>query len=276
VPLPEATSTPAARTHGTAILRFPEDASLPFYEVTVDLSGSGDTIAARISAIGDPAVDVEPRRLGSGVFWSARVSPRLTVAVIPGEADQVIDASGASEAVHSQYVPDVGVTVAAVQSPQPGDTPVEVLWRTPEGRMLSSQGQSVASAALSVSDEVSSRSVVIFRDEGLDVWGFIDETNDVRVVRRLDTEPVGTLFLSMGTADGENLTDLLGVGCLPAGGSAPEPVLADAGALWDAAPLHGDNRTCYLVFAHHHRQGEPLLKSLTYSDASGRKVTLHP
>ncbi|HQZ86457.1 MAG TPA: hypothetical protein PLB21_12635 [Actinomycetota bacterium] len=130
----------------------------------------------QVSAVGpDSEVhDLGTHRGEAGGFWSTPAERRLTVVVLPGEADQVTDARRTSEMVHSAYLPEVGLTVAAMQPATAASGPDAMLWQEPGGQLRNSHGRVVPSAALSVSDAVSTRAIVVFRDDDLGVWGFID------------------------------------------------------------------------------------------------------
>jgi hypothetical protein len=88
--------------------------------------------------------------------------------------------------------------------------------------------------------------------------------------------PVESVLLTGGTADGDNLIDLAGLGCLPPGAGSPDLVLADERARWTTERLGSSDQVCFLIFTHNHRKDEPLVTSVSYATPNGEHVTYRP
>lgn len=265
----------------TAVLSFDHDPEMAYVSVSVTLSSTDHGIEAEV--MGDRGSRIEA--LGAygptvGGFWSADVTPQLTVAVIPQLAANVMS-TGGSDVVRTQYVNGWDLTLVAVQhatgtaagttTNSPGSA--GMVWQDYHGTVRNSSGHVVPSARLTVPG----RALVVFRDEPLGVWGYIDITGSDHRTLPLQSEPRGTIYSVSARLDDDGYyLDATWLGMVPAGGTDPEPRLTTPNPDWTSARLGDTGPFVFMAFANRIKSAQKLVTSVTYNDSSGQRVTYQP
>jgi hypothetical protein len=280
VPAPAAPVPEPVTVWDSAILGFDVDDSLPYESAQVTVSVADGRLHIELAATKHGAA---PRNVGSftapaGRYWSTVVDRDLAVAILPGVAADVISLSP-FDTVQSAYLSTTGLTAVAVERDRDADFR-GLIWREGDA-FRDSLGTPVASARLTVDGPVdpgtTRRSLTVIRDEGLEVWGWVDSANTAGTTRSLATQPVGSLVQVSATgSSGEDFADVTWIGFLPAGGSDPSLTVADAGISWGSAPVGDSGRVAVLVTARSTRKGDSPVTSVTYTDAAGQRVTYIP
>lgn len=260
----------------TATLDFGSEPSLDYAAVAVTLSSSDQGLQLEVS--GDQGRGMTP--LGSysarqGSYWSMHVRPGLTVAMMNGLAANPMSLDTV-DVVRSQYLHFWDVTVVVLQrtasSAGSGVGPATMIWQDYSGRVWDSRNQMLPSARLGVPG----RQLVVFRDQPLGVWGYFDALGTDHRTLPLSTEPVGTLYaIDAKVEDGYYLGATL-LGMVPAGGRDPEPRLTTAEQDWTSGALGRGGPEVFLAYASRIKVDQKLVTSVTYRDASGRRVTYRP
>lgn len=260
----------------TATLEFVSESSVDYAAVAVTLSSSDQGIQIEVS--GNQGRETAP--LGSylarpGNFWSAAVRPGLTVALVTGLAANPISLDPV-DAVRSQYLGVWDVTVVVLQrsasSANSAATPAAIIWQDYSGRVWDSRNQMLPSVRLSVPG----RQLVVFRDQPLEVWGYFDVLGTGHKALPLAAEPVGGLYaLDAKVEDGYYLGATI-LGMVPTGGRDPEPALSTAEQDWTSGSLGRGGPDVFLAYANRIKVDQKLVTSVTYRDASGRRVTYRP
>jgi hypothetical protein len=268
IPDPATTATTARRAP-SAILSFPvSDPPQTWTGARVSVVRTGDRLTvelARVQANGDEGAS-HTYTTAAGEFWSVPVEDDLVVAVIPNPVVSVASLAGWDVSVNDG-LDALGITVVGVQRSNPAVGAYGgLVWRGANFGVHNSEGAVVPSAVLEAGD----RSVIVFRDEGLGVWGYLDAYNDVHAALPMATEPMGTVYDLARNPDGE-VTE---IGFLPAGGRDPK-LTVWKGATWGSAAVGDSGRVAYIVFAVN-PGSTPLVTSVTYTDASGNRATYRP
>lgn len=278
VPAPVATPTPPVESSAQpvsdrVVLEFSQwDPSLGYDQVEIEVVRTGDNLAVGVTAGSEDA----PEATGSytsnaGEFWSVPVADDLVVALIPDRTSSVTSVGGGWEPVDSGWLSGVELTAVAVQRDSGNEDFGGLTWQSADGEVHSSKGNA-ASAVLSYAGGT----VVVYRDEALQVWGYIDRANGDSEAKPLDTEPVATLAGLSATSEGDYFVDFVAVGFLPPGGTDPELVLTQDNITWTSEPLGNTGQLAILAVADRIKQGQPLVESITYTDTEGKRVTYNP
>jgi hypothetical protein len=255
------------------------DLTFDSVEVTTDLAG--DVVTVRVVARpfnGDQVVRGFETR--AGVFGWAQVAPGLVVALVPEPVRTVFALDGGESHVDTGELPEWDAVAVGIQTP---DRPFAgLIWEGADGVLRNSAGDVVPSAELTYQVEelpapgLTSRSVLVFRDEMLSVWGYIDRNGDSPVTGPLDTQPVGSIQEVSSTSDGDYSYALTAIGFLPVGGSDPDLGLAVPAARWTAAELGDSGRIAFVAVADKIEPGLALVERVTYTDKSGSRVSYEP
>jgi hypothetical protein len=265
-PMTAPTSAPPAPTLG---LSFPQtDPPQTWTGVNVRVVRTGDRLRvelARVHANGDEGVS-HTYTTAAGEFWSVPVDDDLVVAVIPNPVSSVASLAGWDVSVNDG-LEELGITVVGVQRSNPAAGAYRgLVWRGVNFDVHNSAGVAVPSAVLRAGD----RSVIVFLDEGLGVWGYLDAYNEDHAALPIATEPTKSVYDLAKNPDGE-VTE---IGFLPAGGRNPKLAVRD-GATWGSAAVGDSGRVAYMVFAVN-PASTPLVTSVTYTDATGKRLTYQP
>lgn len=271
VPVPVASPSRDA-VNASVRLDFDVDASLPYAGVTIDVARRDGRLTVEVTATEDGEA---PRVVGTfltraGEFWSTSVDEDLQVALVPGETRSAVSLNE-FDLVHLSYVGQLGMTAVAVEraAGQPADG---LIWLDAGGQVRNSLGLPVPGAAL----RVDSYTVVVFRDEGLGVWGYFDVRGGVQATRPLASEPTGALVGVSATVVDDHFYESIWIGMLPAGGTDPEPVLDQPGIRWATGPVGDTGRVAFMVFANRIKKGQRGIESITYTTAGGERVSYVP
>jgi hypothetical protein len=268
VPAPEPTTRSTQATSSEVGLEFAQaDPPREYTGVNVAVVRTGQRLAvevARTRANGDEGV-THSFTTDAGRYWSVAVDGDLVIALIPGQVVAVAGLPGWEVVYNDALGLDLMAVAAQRTDPAFGDLR-GLVWLAANSVVRDSGGAVVPSAGLRVGD----RSVVVFRDERLQAWGYFDEYNDDRAALPLATEPVDTVREVNSNPEGE-VTE---IGFLPAGGRDPK-LTVRKGATWGSAAVGDSGRVAYIVFAVN-PGSTPLVTSVTYTDASGNRATYRP
>ena len=264
IPDPISSTAPAPGAP-SVMLSFPQsDPPQTWTGVTLSVVRTGERFTIEVSRI-HPNGEAGARHTytaPAGQFWSVPVDDDLVVALLPNPVISVASLPGWDVSVNDAV--DVGMTAVGVQRSDAAAGPYGgLVWRGADFEVHDSEGGVVPSAVLSAGD----RGLLVFRDEELGVWGYLDAYNDDNSARPITTEPVSTVYEMAKNADGE-VTE---IGFLPVGGRNPK-VTTRAGATWGSAVIGDSGRVAYIVFAVR-PANTPLVTSVTYTDSTGARVT---
>jgi len=268
IPDPIAVPTSAPRAP-SAMLSFPvSDPPQTWTGARVSVVRTGDRLTvelARVQANGDEGAS-HTYTTAAGEFWSVPVDDDLVVAVIPNPVVSVASLAGWDVSVNDG-LDALGITVVGVQRSNPAVGAYGgLVWRGANFDVRNSEGAVIPSAVLEAGD----RSVIVFRDEGLGVWGYLDAYNDVHAALPMASEPTGAVYDLPKNPEGE-VTE---IGFLPARGRNPKLTVRD-GAMWGSAAVGDSGRVAFIAFAVS-PASTPLVTSVTYTDASGKRMTYQP
>lgn len=270
VAIPDPVATPTTAPRGpSAMLSFPvSDPPQTWTGARVSVVKTGDRFTvelARVHANGDEGAS-HTYTTAAGDFWSVPVDGDLVVAVIPNPVTSVASIAGWDVSVNDG-LEDLGITVVGVQRSNPAAGAYGgLVWRGANFDVHNSVGTAVPSAVLRAGD----RSVIVFRDERLGVWGYLDAYNEDHAALPIATEPVKTVYDLAKNPEGE-VTE---IGFLPDGGRDPKLTVRN-GATWGSAAVGDSGRVAYIVFAVNPAT-TPLVTSVAYTDANGKRMTYQP
>jgi hypothetical protein len=192
VAIPDPVATPTTAPRGpSAILSFPvSDPPQTWTGARVSVVRTGDRFTvelARVHANGDEGAS-HTYTTAAGEFWSVPVDDDLVVAVIPNPVVSVASLAGWDVSVNDG-LEDLGITVVGVQRSNPAVGAYGgLVWRGANFGVHNSEGAVVPSAVLSAGD----RSVIVFRDETLGVWGYLDSCTTSRRTPRVSSPKSGS------------------------------------------------------------------------------------
>lgn len=286
VPIPARTPATAPPTpiRATAELPFaiadPGDLAFARVEIAAARTGLDTSVDVVAEAVGGDRVEQHYDVSGTG-FWHATVAPGLELALIPGRVERVIALGGVGQAVDRQSLNGMDATVVAIQPGTAGREFAGLLWLDDDGVLHNSLGEVVPSADLPYTlvepdGPPSPRQVVMFRDESLDVWGYLDSNSDDGVTHPLSSEPIDTMARVSATVEGDYSFTSIAVGFLPSGGSDPELTLLVANAEWTSAEVGDTGRIALLAVAERIRRDQPLVESIAYTDRDGVRTSYTP
>jgi len=259
----------------TAQLSFNQDESLPYAaaQIQVDRHDQTLTITASATKDGKKATSLGSFTGHAGILWSLSVDKDLQLALLPGNAEEVISLGGG--AVHLEYLGGVGMTAVAVEHDI--GAAQGLIWRGDDDRVRDSSGRIIPSATLTTRPFPATETlpVTVFEDENLNLWGYFDQRNDARGTGPLDTEPIGTLKGLGATSNGGYFEEATFIGVLPTGGTDPELDTQD-GVVWDSAPIGDTGRIAILVNADRVKARQTGVRSITYTDQDGTRQTYEP
>ena len=268
VPAPVATQSVQG---GSSFFEFADTSAEKSARVEVSLSPSSDGWTIRV---GRKETDVDstynyvaPRT----VYWSTEVTDRLSLVVIPGLADNVISVDS-SDVTQFAYLAGPDVTVAAVQRAKSASGVPGMIWQDFHARLRDSSGGLVASTPLGVPN----RDLTVFRDDRLDVWGYIDPANSTRRVFPLSTEPLTSMYRVSATQQDGDLLDATWIGITPAGVSNLMVTMSTPEQDWTDGRLGTTDRYAYLAHADKVKGTQTLVTEVSYTDKSGRHVEFQP
>lgn len=267
VPDPLTTTTPAPRPP-SVLLAFPvSDPPQAWTGAILSATRTGERLTievARVHPNGEEGVR-HTYTATAGEFWSVPVEDDLVVALLPNPVVGVASLPGWEVSVNDAL--DIGMTAVGVQRSDPtAGAYGGLVWRGANFDVHDSEGSVVPSAVLDAGD----RGLIVFRDEALAVWGYLDTYNDINAAMPLTTEPVGTVYDLAKNPEGE-FTE---IGFLPAGGRNPK-LAVRAGATWGSGVLGDSGRVAYLVFGVNPAI-TPMVTSVAYTDANGKRMTYRP
>lgn len=270
VAIPDPITAPASapRAPTLALLFQQTEPAQTWTGAHVRVARTGDRLSvevARVHANGDEGAS-RTFTAAAGEFWSAPMDDDLVVALIPNPVVSVGSLPGWEVSVNDG-LEELGMTAVGLQRSDPAAGAYGgLVWRGAGFDVHDSEGAVVPSAVLRAGD----RSVIVFRDEELGVWGYLDAYNEDHIALPIATEPVGTVHELAKNPDGE-VTE---VGFLPTGGRDPKFTVRD-GAGWGSATIGDGGPVAYIVFAVNPAR-TPLVTSVTYTGADGGRVTFHP
>ena len=265
-PISVPTSAPGAPT--VALLFQQADPPQTWTGANVRVVRTGDRLTievARVHPNGDEGAS-HTFTTAAGEFWSVPIDDDLVVALIPNPVISVGSLPGWEVSVNDG-LEGLGMTAVGLQRSDPtAGAYGGLVWRGANFSVHNSEGAVVPSAVLRTRD----RSVIVFHDEGLGVWGYLDAYNEDHAALPMATEPTGTVYDLAKNPEGE-VTE---IGFLPAGGRDPKLTVRD-GATSGSAVVGDSGRVAYIVFAVN-PAATPLVTSVTYTDASGKRMTYQP
>lgn len=211
-------------------------------------------------------------------FWSSEVSSGLALALVPGRPESVISLDYLGDRVDSHEFGEFGRTLVAIQTGQADGPLVGLIWQGADGVVHNSFDRVVPSADLDypAGQGAPAGTVTVFLDERLGVWGYIERMNDDRRALPLSTAPVGSIYNLSATSEGEYYYDNHVIGLLPPGGTDPVLVFTQDGVHQTSAALGGTGQIVFLAVAEGIKQGQPLIESVAYTDAAGKRVSYDP
>lgn len=274
IPDPASSPAPVQPVASGVVLGFTEwDPHLVYDEVRIDVLWTGETLAVDVAA---GAPNGPPEVTGSyetpaGRYWSTRVTEDLMVAVIPERVASVTTVGVVEEPVDSAPLPGLEMTAVAVQRTDTQGEVTGLTWQALDGVVRSSVGEVVSAELVYPGGRL-----VVYRDEALQVWGYIDHVNGDRQTKPLDTEPVGTMVGLSATSQGEYYLNSMAIGFLPPGGTEPAFTFPHEGISWTSAVLGDTGQIVFLVKADRIKHGRAMVDSIAYTDSSGERVTYDP
>jgi len=268
IPDPITAPTSAPRAPALALLFQQTDPPQTWTGANVRVVRTGDRLTvevARIHANGDEGAS-RTYTTAAGEFWSVPIDDDLVVALIPNPVISVGSLPGWEVSVNNG-LEELGMTAVGLQRSDPAAGAYGgLVWRGANFDVHDNEGAVVPSAVLRAGD----RSVIVFRDESLGLWGYLDAYNEDHAALPMATEPTGTVYDLAKNPEGE-FTE---IGFLPVGGRNPKLTVRD-GARWGSAVVGDSGRVAFIVFAVN-PAGAPLVTSVTYTDASGKRLTYQP
>lgn len=270
-PAPLATPSFAAGSIIPQYFRFTTDDPALSHIVSVELRPEGTRLNLSVTNQQEYAAPAEARTFvaGAGVYFATKVDDNLAVMVIPDVTKQVqviMDAPGS----YLEYRPieSAGITLVLQWTTDARQLPSHLSWFGSDQLVHDSTGAILPGVGLTLGDQ----RVIIFQDPVSGFWATFPEE----------------LYLSLASSrpdpDGAEVrlrlapSTSMSVGRLPSGASKVT-VTPRGDATWTVGAMP-DGRLWYLVRAIPPRSSDvstaALVKSISYTDADGKRVTYTP
>jgi hypothetical protein len=247
-------------------------ASLQSIRVSVEPAGAETAVQITV-AYPDKAPVERGFTITSGTSWHVAWDKHLMIGILPGQVDWFTLVNHSGTGVYSGTSQELaGIGASAMwtyfeESGGPGSVQ-GVIWRTADGTVRDSLGNSVPSATITLSNDT----YLVYQDADLDYLG-IDPGQDGGRYGSQIPEVSDILHGGFGTRtnDGEWIWHQAAV--LPAGAHDLELTLGKGDAEWGSAVLDDGS---VAVVAELRGVSEPgnVVRSLSYTDASGERVTV--
>lgn len=260
-PMADATTSASftVRDSGTSVSHWVRVTAVP--------EGARVRLRVTVQTQGGTSVN-EEYTVPAGRYAAIKVHDRLAVAMIP-QATRGVTSPGPLEAILQQSLPQAGLTLVTMWAPRTAaDLPRPLIWRGPDGTVRNSLGRVVPSGQLSIP----AGTVTVFDDPALHAWGVFGEQPQSQPATSADPlrAEVRLYVRGLGRA---------AVGLLPEGASGVNLIPTTRNDDFTFATMP-DGRVWYLVQSRKSVDADAgprrLVKSISYTDASGRRISYRP
>lgn len=237
--------------------------------IRVAVQPSGTQVDVTVTVTTQVATMERGFRVPAGQAWHVAWDKRLAIGILPDRALWFDTQQDSGKGVYSGQQALVGIGATAFweyfeESGGPG-TIRGLVWQRPDGAVRDTEGDTVPSATVAFADT----SCLVYRDVALDVFGI--RPRDGGGYTTAVGKPSGMLHGGVGRKDGSTWT-WTQAGVLPAGSSDISVTLVGADGAWGSAPMT-DGSVAVVAMVRGTDKGD-IVKSLSYTDASGTRVTL--
>ncbi len=277
--VPEASESPPTFA-GTASITFNFDArrSMPHQTARFEVQRTNDDLAFTVSFGGKNGRTSAPGVVGDTTVehaWWYSPDKYLEVALVPGIARNVTSLDAGS--IQVAYLASVDLAVVTIEH-DPKRATDEFFWTDFSGAVRNNAGATLTSATV----VAGTSPITVFEDFGVGVWGYFNGT--VRVVEPIARESIRTLKV-ISVAESTDLSDLRRLSwlvLLPDGATDPD-VKADPptgseprSITWGSAALGTPGRLAIAGYTENAKKAQTGIRSISYTDASGRRHTVKP
>lgn len=243
-------------------------------EVTVQPTGASSTVQVTYLK-GTLPLTQATYSMKPGEVWYTALDKHLMIGIVPDRAAWLNALSDSAKGVHSATRPIVGIggTAFWFRFNEAGafNSIRGFLWEDADGVVRDSLGSDVPSVRIALKHD----DYLVYRDPGLDTFGIVPTSDDGMYSYRIsELKPKDLVYGSVGSRGGSGTGGRTQFGALPPGAHDIQVDLTVAGGEWNSAALSDG---WVILVAHATTKGDPeVIRTITYTDASGTVVTYHP
>jgi hypothetical protein len=274
-PAPTEPATPSDPWSTTFDIGGEINGQVPSYNsirVAVQPAGATTDVTVTLSPVRGRPVN-RHYSIPAGRFWQVTLDKHTVIGIIPDRISRLDSHGGAAKGSFftSQPLDGIGATAFWVGFPEAG-APADLrgfVWQGSDGEFHDSLGSTVPSARIALKGE----EYLVYRDAELDVMQVVRASGGSWGLRISDLHLDDLLGGGAGKRDASGTATWMVMGALPPGIHDLSLTLAPGDGEW-AAQVLSDGYTVILAVNTSNSADGDVVRSLTYTDASGKVVHL--